>query len=127
MSVRGGSRIGRRGDVRLPVGVVHRALDAAAGKGMKVILSYWESSSSRNGTVDNLTPKGREAQWRSALKSSAGSYARLGTVHRPGVRPNDTYRLQKHQRQRHQHLPVDHQRLRTRPAAILLGAVTSGV
>jgi hypothetical protein len=200
------------------------AIDMAASKGMKVILSYWESASSRNGTVDNLTqfwsmwqtivnkyagngnvyfepmnepysysdtdwknlaaqwlsrypsvPKGRviisgagynqrlttigsdsrfngtlisrhiyeffdtslttEAQWRQALSSSVGSYASrvivdewgapmtdgrnydasstgdkfvsyirgisaearaegLGTVYWPGVRPNDTYRLQ---------------------------------
>jgi len=27
----------------------------AASKGMKVNLSYWESASSRNGTVENLT------------------------------------------------------------------------
>jgi cellulase (glycosyl hydrolase family 5) len=31
------------------------AIDEATGKGMRVILSYWESASSRNGTVDNLT------------------------------------------------------------------------
>jgi hypothetical protein len=31
------------------------AIDTATGKGMKVILSYWESASSRNGSVDNLT------------------------------------------------------------------------
>jgi hypothetical protein len=31
------------------------AIDMAVSKGMKVILSYWESASSRNGSVDNLT------------------------------------------------------------------------
>jgi endoglucanase len=31
------------------------AIDMAASKGMKVILSYWEAASSRNGTVDNST------------------------------------------------------------------------
>ena len=31
------------------------AIDMATSKGMRVILSYWESASSRNGTVDNLT------------------------------------------------------------------------
>ena len=31
------------------------AIDAATAKGMRVILSYWEAASSRNGTVDNLT------------------------------------------------------------------------
>src|SRR6476660_372994 len=31
------------------------AIDTATGKGMKVVLSYWEGASSRNGTVDNLT------------------------------------------------------------------------
>jgi endoglucanase len=31
------------------------AIDAATGKGMKVILSYWEAANSRDGTVDNLT------------------------------------------------------------------------
>jgi hypothetical protein len=31
------------------------AIDMAASKGMRVILSYWEAASSRNGTVDNLT------------------------------------------------------------------------
>jgi len=31
------------------------AIDKAASKGMKVILAYWEGSSSRNGTVDNMT------------------------------------------------------------------------
>ncbi|GAA4935193.1 ricin-type beta-trefoil lectin domain protein [Actinoplanes utahensis] len=29
-------------------------IDAATAKGMKVILSYWESASSRNGTIDDL-------------------------------------------------------------------------
>ncbi|MBV1856436.1 RICIN domain-containing protein [Catellatospora tritici] len=51
--------------VRLPVnhatvsgaywGSYRGIIDAAAAKGMKVILSYWEGSSSRNGLVDNLT------------------------------------------------------------------------
>lgn len=31
------------------------AIDEATGKGMKVILSYWEGDSSRDGKVDNLT------------------------------------------------------------------------
>jgi len=31
------------------------AIDTATGKGMRVILSYWEAAGSRNGTVDNLT------------------------------------------------------------------------
>jgi len=31
------------------------AIDAATAKGMRVILSYWEAASSRNGTVDNTT------------------------------------------------------------------------
>src|SRR5262249_36149438 len=31
------------------------AIDEASSKGMKVILSYWESSNSRDGLVDNLT------------------------------------------------------------------------
>jgi endoglucanase len=31
------------------------AIDMAASKGMKVILSYWEANSSRDGLVDNLT------------------------------------------------------------------------
>jgi endoglucanase len=31
------------------------AIDAATAKGMRVILSYWEAASSRDGTVDNTT------------------------------------------------------------------------
>src|SRR4029453_12973250 len=31
------------------------AIDMAASKGMKVILSYWEADNSRDGFVDNLT------------------------------------------------------------------------
>jgi ricin-type beta-trefoil lectin protein/cellulase (glycosyl hydrolase family 5) len=31
------------------------AIDLATSKGMRVILSYWEAASSRNGSVDNLT------------------------------------------------------------------------
>jgi endoglucanase len=31
------------------------AIDMATSKGMRVILSYWESASSRNGSVDNLS------------------------------------------------------------------------
>lgn len=31
------------------------AIDTAVAKGMKVVLSYWEGASSRNGTVDNLS------------------------------------------------------------------------
>src|SRR3954452_25019652 len=31
------------------------AIDMAASKGMRVILSYWEAASSRDGTVDNLS------------------------------------------------------------------------
>jgi endoglucanase len=51
--------------VRLPVNYVtvsgsywasyQGVIDEATGKGMKVILSYWEGASSRNGTVDDLT------------------------------------------------------------------------
>jgi endoglucanase len=49
------------------------AIDTAASKGMKVILSYWESASSRNGTVDNLTQFW--SMWQTIVTKYAGNGA----------------------------------------------------
>jgi Ricin-type beta-trefoil lectin domain/Cellulase (glycosyl hydrolase family 5) len=51
------------------------AIDTATGKGMKVILSYWEAANSRNGTVDNLT------QFWSMWQTIVNKYAGNGLVY----------------------------------------------
>ena len=51
------------------------AIDTAVGQGMKVILSYWESAGSRNGTVDNLT------QFWSMWQTIVNKYAGNGAVY----------------------------------------------
>jgi len=47
------------------------AIDAATAKGMRVILSYWEAASSRNGTVDNLTQFW--SMWQTIVTKYAGN------------------------------------------------------
>ncbi len=47
------------------------AIDTATGKGMKVVLSYWEAANSRNGTVDNLTQFW--SMWQTIVNKYAGN------------------------------------------------------
>ncbi len=47
------------------------AIDMATSKGMKVILSYWEAASSRNGSVDNLTQFW--SMWQTIVNKYAGN------------------------------------------------------
>jgi hypothetical protein len=47
------------------------AIDAATAKGMKVILSYWEAASSRNGSVDNLSQFW--SMWQTIVNKYAGT------------------------------------------------------
>ncbi|GAA3829311.1 ricin-type beta-trefoil lectin domain protein [Sphaerisporangium flaviroseum] len=47
------------------------AIDAATERGLNVILSYWEGSSSRNGTIDNTTTFW--AMWQTVVAKYAGN------------------------------------------------------
>jgi hypothetical protein len=47
------------------------AIDLATSKGMRVILSYWEAASSRNGSVDNLTQFW--SMWQTIVTKYAGN------------------------------------------------------
>jgi hypothetical protein len=47
------------------------AIDMAASKGMRVILSYWEADNSRDGTVDNLTQFW--SMWQTIVNKYAGN------------------------------------------------------
>ena len=47
------------------------AIDLATSKGMRVILSYWEAASSRNGSVDNLTQFW--SMWQTIVNKYAGN------------------------------------------------------
>ncbi|MFC4588388.1 RICIN domain-containing protein [Sphaerisporangium corydalis] len=51
------------------------AIDMAVGKGMKVVLSYWESAASRNGSVDDLS------QFWSMWQTIVGRYGGTGLVY----------------------------------------------
>ena len=48
-------------------------IDAAASRGMRVILSYWEAASDRDGTVDNTTQFW--SMWQSIVSAYGGNSA----------------------------------------------------